>query len=267
MKNILLLIHKDAGQEARYQAALDIARAVNGHLICLDLTVIPNFVGDYIGSSGFFLAEDQQSEAQNKARMLVRLRIEDVPFEWIDRVAFMEQSIEDQAGLADLIILSTDAKGTLFPYMADVIGDLLVKLGKPILVVPAEAKGCNVHGRALVAWDGSDDAEAALRAATPLLQRSANVTLYHVDDGSLETPVEDAARYLSRYGVEPVITTEPKNIERPGTAILREVADGHHDYVVMGAYGRSRSLETIFGGVTRTMLERSPVPVLFVHRR
>ena len=41
MKNILLLVHDDAGQEARFQAALDIGRAVEGHLSCLDVTVIP----------------------------------------------------------------------------------------------------------------------------------------------------------------------------------------------------------------------------------
>src|SRR3989344_3652734 len=36
MKNILLLVHDDHGQEARLQAALDITRAVEGHLTCID---------------------------------------------------------------------------------------------------------------------------------------------------------------------------------------------------------------------------------------
>jgi hypothetical protein len=35
MKNVLLLVHDDLGQEARLQAALDIVRAIGGHLHCL----------------------------------------------------------------------------------------------------------------------------------------------------------------------------------------------------------------------------------------
>ena len=41
MKNILALMHDDSGQEARYQVALDVTRALEGHLTCLDLTYIP----------------------------------------------------------------------------------------------------------------------------------------------------------------------------------------------------------------------------------
>jgi hypothetical protein len=37
MKNILPLTHYDEGQEARLQAALDVAREVGGHLPCLDV--------------------------------------------------------------------------------------------------------------------------------------------------------------------------------------------------------------------------------------
>ena len=61
MKNILLLIHGDEGQEARYQSALDVARAVGGHLTCLDLTIIPEVMGDYVamGVGGLVQREGQ----------------------------------------------------------------------------------------------------------------------------------------------------------------------------------------------------------------
>jgi len=36
MKNVLLLVHDDAGQESRYQAALDIARAQPSALLCFE---------------------------------------------------------------------------------------------------------------------------------------------------------------------------------------------------------------------------------------
>jgi len=34
---------------------------------------------------------------------------------------------------------------------------------------------------------------------------------------------------------------------------------------VMGAWGRPRWSERVFGGVTRSMLDAMPVPVLFAH--
>ena len=38
MKNILLLIHDDQGQESRLQVALDVTRALGGHIIPQDLS-------------------------------------------------------------------------------------------------------------------------------------------------------------------------------------------------------------------------------------
>lgn len=49
MKNILLLIHDDDGQEARLQAALDVTRSVGGHLTCLAIVVAPPVGGDDVG--------------------------------------------------------------------------------------------------------------------------------------------------------------------------------------------------------------------------
>ncbi|GEM70868.1 MULTISPECIES: universal stress protein [Sphingomonadaceae] len=269
MKNILLLIHGDEGQEARYQSALDVARAVGGHLTCLDLTIIPEVMGDYVamGVGGLLLAEEQESETLHGVRMRARLEREDVPFDWTETTGFLSQTIEARARMTDLIVLSTDEDGKLLPRMRDVIGDLLVHTGKPVLAVPPASRKLDVRGRAIVAWDGSPDAEAALTAAMPLLSLARCVTLYYADDKSMDTPIEDAARYLSRHGIEPVIKREPIGIDRVDVALRCEAEMGHYDLVVMGAYGHARTMETIFGGATQGMLKRCRVPLLLVHHR
>ena len=62
MKNILLLVHEDAGQEARLQTALSLTRAVNGHLKCLDVVVLPELAGDpYMATSTALLFEHEQN--------------------------------------------------------------------------------------------------------------------------------------------------------------------------------------------------------------
>ncbi len=93
------------------------------------------------------------------------------------------------------------------------------------------------------------------------------MTLFYVDDGSIRIPVEDAARYLSRYGIEPLVRREKVLMDRPGTVLLAEVTNDRADYVVMGGFSRARAIEEMFGGATQRMLTESPVPVLLAHRR
>lgn len=51
MKNVLVLLHDDAGQEARLQVALDLTRALSGHLKCLDVVVPLAGARDYFDVS------------------------------------------------------------------------------------------------------------------------------------------------------------------------------------------------------------------------
>ena len=52
MKNVFVLVHDDAGQEARLQAALDLVRTFGGHLSCIDVVQVPVLVGDIYGMNG-----------------------------------------------------------------------------------------------------------------------------------------------------------------------------------------------------------------------
>ncbi|MFD1104205.1 hypothetical protein [Sphingobium olei] len=107
MKNILLLIHDDEGQEARLQAALDLTRALNGHLSCIDVTMVPSIAGDYDGiGSAMLLGDERDREAANKASLEARLVSEDVVWSWSDVTGFAAEAVIEAAALADLIILN-----------------------------------------------------------------------------------------------------------------------------------------------------------------
>src|SRR6478609_4988629 len=75
MENILLLVHQDTGQEARLQAALDVTRAVKGHLTCADVSVMPILADDYVGSMGtaMLLEDERTREAENRVAIEARL--------------------------------------------------------------------------------------------------------------------------------------------------------------------------------------------------
>ncbi|MGL4314182.1 MAG: universal stress protein [Sphingomonas sp.] len=269
MKNVLVLMHDDPGQEARFQVALDVTRAIDGHLKCVDVAIIPRLVTQYdvVGGSALLLEEEEQAQRANRDTMQARLRHEDVPFDWLNVTGDLAYAIKDAAALCDLIVINRKIDTVPFPDMAGLAADLLVWGHLPVLAVPATARGLNPHGHALVAWDGSPDAEEALRVATPLLTRAAEVTLFHIDDGSIQIPLEEAAAYLSRHAIHARIEQHQSVPARAGQIILETVSTRAPDYVVMGSFSRSRSIEAVFGGATHSMLSESPVPVLFAHRR
>jgi nucleotide-binding universal stress UspA family protein len=268
MKNILLLIHDDAGQEARLQAALDITRAVNGHLTCLDVSVVIPIVGADVGVSGgaMLIELERESEAGNRSRLYPRLEKEDVSWDWIDATGYLEQTLEAAAGLADLIVVNGQLDSFPLPDMRTLASGLVLKSGKPILAVPETATGFKAAGNALVAWDGSSEASIALTAAVPLLQLAASVTILEIDDGSVKAGAEDAATYLSRHGVHARIVRAPTgDDDDAGTVLLAKADSEKFDYMVMGGFGHSRFAEALFGGVTRRMLTESPIPLFMAH--
>lgn len=265
MKNILVLIHDDAGQEARLQAALDVTRAVDGHLIALDVSLVTPFVGDAVGISGgaMLLDVERRTEAANRARLEPRLAGEGVSWSWIDTMDYVEPALEKAAALADLIVVNRALDSLPEPDMRQVAASLIVHSGKPVLAVPDDADGLNVAGRALVAWDGSRQAADALGAAVPLLRVAEKVTIVEVEDGSIATPAEEAAAYLSRHGIRAVIVRKSGRSAAEG--ILDSACGGPFDYLVMGGFGHSRTMEALFGGVTRRLLDDCPIPILIAH--
>lgn len=267
MKNVLVLMHDDAGQEARFQAALDLTRALDGHLTCVDVSVVPVFVGDYaeMGGTALLMADEQARESANKTRMEARLKIEEVPYSWVDQSGFLSQSVRDATAMADVVVLNREIDDIKYPDMVQLVGELVVKTGKPILAVPASAKRFDVFGPALVAWDGSSHAEAALRAALPLLTHASTVTVLEIDDGSLKQPAAEAASYLSRHAIKSTIQRDIAMSDLPSTMILDTIDALGAAYLVMGGFGHSRFVEATLGGVTRRMLKECPVPLLLAH--
>ena len=267
MKNILLLVHDDAGQEARFQVALDVVRAVEGHLSCLDVSVMPMVMDDYVASAGqaMLLEDERTREAANRKALEARLAREQVSWDWTDATGAMAPLLSEASHLADLIVVNRKLDTLPEPDMQKVAGDVVLSSGKPILAVPDAACGLDVCGRALVCWDGSTAAMAALRAAIPLLALAREVVLLEIDDGSIGTPAEEAATYLSRHGISATIVQRHVRTRAPADVILEEIGDRHADYVVMGGFGHFRLTEALFGGVTRILLTESPVPLLLAH--
>ena len=71
MKNVLVLIHDDDGQEARLQTALDLTRALDGHLTCVDVADLV-IMGDRTVGGALVVLDTRAEEAVNRTRILDR---------------------------------------------------------------------------------------------------------------------------------------------------------------------------------------------------
>jgi nucleotide-binding universal stress UspA family protein len=265
MKNLLLLAHDDSGQEARLQAGLDLCRALDGHLNCLD--VIGTSIAGYPDPevAAFLVAGEVQRESSNRARLEERLAHEDVAWTMREASGSFSECLGDAAGLADLIILNPQLDDG--PDMLHLATAMLLKARKPVLLVPESCRGFDPSGPAMVAWDGSLPAMSALTAAIPLLKLAKMVRILEIQ-GSSKGSVDEAASYLSRHGIHAEVDLVAcfKDAPHEPSVVIQDMCEREKcTYCVMGAYGHSLVRETLFGGVTRRILASTRVPVLLAH--
>lgn len=258
MKNVLVLLHSDRGLDARLNVALDLARGLGGQLICLDLTL------RYVPAlpEPIYMVE-LEPEVSPAVELEARRRIEEngVKFHWIERRGDLSMELTRVADLADFIVLSS-ANGLMIPMMEKAISDLLVKSGKIVIATPTIAAGMPLDAEAALLWDGSPGAYHAMTCAMPLFRHAKNVTILEIDDGSLGDSAVRASSHLSQHDIPNMVRSAPAFGERASDQLLEQLALVRPSYAVMGAFGTSRLIEKLFGGVTERMLHHTTVPLL-----
>lgn len=271
MKSVLLHIHEDHGAESRLQAACDIARASGAHIHCVQVTAMPDFVAAdvYGGSSMAPAMMAELYDIDEKARMRVeeRLAHEDVRWDWRHAEGDIIHGLLSAASLTDGIIVTLPSGPRKeFADPLHLAADLALGGRTPVIAVPQDMRAFNVIGRAVVAWDGSQEASAALRLAVPLLKLAEEVHVVTVEEaGKYPFPATDAPEYLARHGIKCQFHTWPQDGRSVEAALKAAIGVLKPDWMVMGAFGHSRLREIVFGGVTRTMLRDVRVPLLLAH--
>lgn len=271
MKSILLHIHDDDGADSRLQAACDLARACNAHVQCVQVTPMPDLVAaDIYGGAGYapsIAAELHAIDETFRARMQAHLVREDIGWDWRHMDGDCVSGLLSAATLADVIVATLPAGGRASVRdPLPIVADLALGGRTPVLAVPQEARDFAVTGRALVAWDGSAEASAALRAAVPLLALAQAVDIVTVEEADkAQFPSVAAPEYLARHGIKAQMHSWPRHGRAIDMALAEAIDTLAADWVVMGAFGHSRWRELIFGGVTRAMLRDARVPLLLAH--
>ena len=166
------------------------------------------------------------------------------------------------ARAADLVVVGQAGEDGPGPLGVPA-GPVLMEAGRPVLVVPPQVEALRAS-RIVVAWKDTVEARRAVSGALGFLRHADQVYLASVGDGVGAEGTEEVAAYLARHGA--AVTTHFLQDRRgAGEEILDFTRRQDADLVVMGAYGHSRLREWAFGGVTRDLIGRSPVPCLMSH--
>ena len=251
------------------QVAMDIARACEGHVTCLQSVSFEVFAPGDIYGSAMAAAMPVIKEAAEKLRAKIEsdLSNEDVSWEWRFIYGRAEERLLEQSPLQDVIVVGPhDIGEDGTPGPSTMAGELALAAQTPVLVVPAKTKRLDVEKPVLVAWNGSAEASVALRASVPLLTKASKVFLATIaeKDGKVRTefPASEAAMYLSRHGIVSEVVEIPRGDESISDTLFSAAKMRECGLVVMGAYGHSRLAEMLLGGVTRKSLTDPQLPIL-----
>jgi nucleotide-binding universal stress UspA family protein len=149
----------------------------------------------------------------------------------------------------------------------DFVASVLIETGKPALVLPSSFDEGDIGRTVLIAWKPTPSSVRAVTAALPFLRRAERIHLATWEDAGSDDrnnplPIE---RYLQRHGITVTVHQGGRPAGDMGELLLALAADLHADVLVMGCYGHSRVREWVLGGVTRTVLRATTLPLLMAH--
>lgn len=259
MRSILCPADNAKTLDDRVETALALARATGGHVTFQIATPFAQMaLWEPFGGAALSAVAINEARAEDEklaAALDARLARQDVPFDVTVIDQGRVEGLSAASRFADVIVASLDDPA---------LEEVAIEVRCPVLAVPRGVPMLSFDAPVLIAWDGGYESANALRASLPLLALAPVVHVLTVREKSADFPASDAACYLSRHGVRAEVHEAEPNGSVAFTieqAALRLNAG----VLVMGLFGKSRLRELLLGGVSRTMLDRSQIPLLLAH--
>lgn len=277
MRLASLLVYVDEGPEARARVTLacGLARSSGAQVIGIaaslpDAPQVEPYAGGAMLGEALGLFRDIAEADVARAETLFRDAVGDCAehAEWRGAAGYPSDLVVHALRAADLAVLGR-RDPVRSPARSPDPADVLMAAGRPVLIVPPGSPGSPTGAPAVIAWKDCREARRAVAAALPLLAASSIAHVVEVCGPEQMTAargrVEDVAVFLDRHGViarSEVIRGDggPRSDQIIAFAGQQSAA-----LIVAGGYGHARMREWVMGGVTRGLLDRSPVCLLLSH--
>jgi len=148
------------------------------------------------------------------------------------------------------------------PRSSEILHAILFDSGRPLVVAPPQ-RPAHAGRRICIAWNGTAEASASLRAILPWAKRAEHVEVLTSPEYQRRGPQGDKVLdYLALHGIRSSHSVFHPLDRDLGAGLLASCAEHGADMLAMGAYSHSRLRQMIIGGVTRHILEKAPIAVL-----
>lgn len=272
-KTICTFLASEAAVDSLLVSAQSLAARFDAHLeiCCLGIDTTQS-VGFYAGAPAMIYQDalDQARSSVDALAARVKKRLQHAELRWsVDTAVLTLGGISAYVGLrarfADLVVLPRpygDGRGPQDEFIAEAA---LFDGGAPVLVLPELGTELPDFTKIVLAWNQSNEALAATRAALPLLKRADMVNVVVVDPPVHGVERSDPGGFLTqmlvRHNVTAGISVIAKTLPRISDMLRRHALDQAADLLVIGAYSHSRLRQAILGGTTRNLLEETTIPV------
>ncbi|GGA54525.1 universal stress protein [Nitratireductor aestuarii] len=272
IRTLLAIFHSEGDAPRLLDFALPFASRHQSHLIGLHAEALPVVLATPMEGPFLAVTNDMEHEAAERHARLrdmveERARVEGVSLEWRGFDSISGDSAVsgiDSARSADLVVvLQNDPKG----IAAADLETLLFHSGRPVLFVPhAYTRNGATFQKVVIAWNGSKESARAAFDALPLLKEAGSVEILTIDapdgGGSGGKDGTAIATALARHGLDVTIMARQSGKMAEADILNAAIMESGADLLVMGAFGRSRLAEFVFGGMTRSVLQSITVPTL-----
>lgn len=275
-KSIMVHVTTEEDASARIALAVDLAEQFDAHLIGLGAGCInvPAYAMDD-GTAAAILLEVEDKNLQSdlqaaEARFFSMLKQGSVKAEWRAFTDFPADVLAREARSADVVILGHEwtASSAGISCAANP-GDVLLRAGRPILLVPPKISQL-AASRVLIAWKDTREARRAVMDALPILCGAEQVNVVEIceddrDQEAAASRAKDVARYLVRHGIGAEGSASLLRESSVSAQIALAARQQGADLIVSGGYGHARLQEWVFGGMTRDLLRHSELCCLLSH--
>ena len=200
--------------------------------------------------------DDEIKAAESEFRSALLSKVAHVEWRSTSTFEAVTEYLAREARAADLVLTGVASGDILDSSRAVNTGDLVLQVGRPVMIVPLAAKTLRLD-QVLVAWKETRESRRAIADALPLLKAASRVTLGAIaaqeDLEIARAQLADVAHWLARHGVTAEQIASPA-IGDDANALWSLAQDLGADLVVAGAYGHSRLREWVLGGVTKDLL-------------
>ncbi|BCS55790.1 universal stress protein [Geobacter sp. SVR] len=261
-KDILLYLDDSPHCERRIDVALSVAQAQGARVNGLSIVTHGYYQPRYLRAEEKVAAAAAllMAKARNAAVPCGCRRIESSAV----GVGKSELMIKG-AHCSDVVIVSQESPRVA--RTAAIVEPLVVRSGRPVLIVPVAGSFPTIGRRVLVAWKNGREAARALHDALPILRQAEQVTLLTIasEEESHQHYGENIREHLGQHTLQARTELFPVTSATLADTLLNRVSEGGYDLLVMGAYSPGARRGSGLGQVAGQILREMTVPVLMSH--